>query len=98
MVLIFNSLSSLKQKSNNICTTYGKHKKKIQNHAFVTFLPSLALNRARYNSTASHPHPSLTWEGNWGTVAETGQNKSPTRLVSGIYESIHKYAKPLKLR
>lgn len=100
MVLIFNSLSSSKQKSNNICTTYGKHtyKKKTQNHAFVTFLPNLALNRARYNSTAPHPHPSLTWEGNWGTVAETGQKKSPTRhVVLAFMKPSCKCAKPLKL-
>lgn len=74
-----------------------KKKKKIQNHAIVIFLPNLALNRARYNSTAPHPHSSLTWEGGWGTVAETGQKKPNQTYNTGIYEAIHKYTRPLKL-
>lgn len=85
MVLIFNSLSFFKTKK---ATTYvlpmaSTHtKRKLKNHAFVTFLPNLALNRARYNSTAPQPRPSLIWEGNWGIVAETGQKKkSSTRHV-----------------
>lgn len=72
-------------------------KKNIQNHAIVIFLPNLALNRARYNSTAPHPHPSLTWEEGWGTVAETGQKKPNRTYNTGIYEAIHKYTRPLKL-
>lgn len=61
MVLIFNSLSSSKQtKQQHVYYLWQAHiQKETQNHAFVTFLPNLALNRARYNSTAPHPHPSL---------------------------------------
>lgn len=69
---------------NYLWQAQKKKKKKIQNHAIVTFLPNLALNRARYNSTAPHPHPSLTWEGDWGAVAETGQNKPNQTCNAGI--------------
>lgn len=77
MVLIFNSLSSLKMKKQQ-CTYYlwqaAKKKKKIMQRLHSFFSSDSIIVQDKQQSPRSHPHPSLMWK-RWGQVAETLQRQ-----------------------
>jgi hypothetical protein len=100
MVLIFNSLSSSKQKKATtyvlpMASTHTKRKLKIMH--LLHFSPSGSKScKIKQHSAPSPPQSDMGRE--LGDSAETGQKNKPNQTRNtGISEAICKYAKPLKL-